>query len=122
MKQFLLIAVAALIAIPSIQASDDLKAFGAVDNSNNCEMLIAKASKKKVKKVTNANKTMKAAKKNARKQIMAADKNAKKQIDQAYEKAYGKTGAKVVKKLTGYDKAMKQHDAAVKQSMKQLGY
>lgn len=125
MKQFLLIVVAALIAIPSVQAFDKAMVFGAVNNSNNSEILIAKVSKKKAKKatkVTNVDKELKAAKKQAKKEYLAADKAAKKQIDEAYEKAYGKTGAKVVKKLTGYDKAMKQHDDAVKQSMKQLGY
>lgn len=118
MKQFLLIAVAALIAIPSIQASDDLKAFGAVDNSNNCEMLIAKASKKKVKKASNVSKEMKAAKRQVRKEMNAAQKQAEREMDKAYEKVYGKTGAKVAKKLTGYDKAVKENRKAWNDAMK----
>lgn len=62
------------------------------------------------------------AKRQARSEVDAAYEQSKKEMDKAMDEAYGKTGAKVMKKLSGYDKARKEMDKNYEESKELLGY
>ena len=69
-----------------------------------------------------ANDMMNDAKRQARSMMDDAHEQSKQMMDEAYEQAYGKTGSKVVKKLSGYDEAVKEYDKSYEESKEALGY
>lgn len=69
-----------------------------------------------------ANDMVNDAKRQARAMADDAHEQAKQMMDDAYDEVYGKTGAKVVKKLSGYDDAVKEYDRSYEESKEALGY
>lgn len=62
------------------------------------------------------------AKRQARRDMDEAYEQAKRDQDEALDEAYGKTGAKVLKKLSGYDEAREEMDKNYEESKEALGY
>ena len=69
-----------------------------------------------------ANDMVNDSKRQARAMADDAHEKSKQMMDDAYDQVYGKTGAKVVKKLSGYDEAVKEYDKSYKESKEALGY